>query len=76
MKENNKAFYFCPRCKSVNIWELDDHIYCPICLLTYEKKSIQQFLEDVISIEEKNLIINTIEKEKINTRKLLKFLSE
>lgn len=53
MKEKSRALYFCPRCKSVNIWELDDYIYCPICLLTYEKQSIQQFLEDVLSIEEK-----------------------
>ena len=76
MKENNKAFYFCPRCKSINIWELDDHIYCPICLLTFEKNGIQQFLEDALSIEEKNFMIETFEKEKIDVRKFLKFLSQ
>jgi uncharacterized Zn finger protein (UPF0148 family) len=76
MKENKISFYFCPRCKSANIWELDDKIYCPICSLTYEKKGIQQFLEDVLSIEEKKLMVYAFEKEGIDTKKFFKFLSE
>jgi len=76
MREHKKAFYFCPRCKSVNIWELDSHIYCPICLLTFKKESIQQFLEDVLSVEEKKLLLHAFKAEGIETKKLFKFLSE
>ena len=63
MKEHNKALYFCPRCKSVNVWEFEDYIYCPICLLTFEKNGIQQFLEDGLSVEELTSLVHTFEAE-------------
>lgn len=55
--------YHCPRCKDINVWELDKYIYCPQCALTFNKTQLNKFRDsEILSTEELEKIIKVLNK--------------
>lgn len=67
MKDRNydkSISYHCPRCKDINVWELDKYIYCPQCALTFNKNQLNKFhYSEILSTEELEKIVKVLNKQ-------------
>ena len=57
--------YRCPRCKHTKIIDYGDTFDCPICVLEFEKKDVDEIKDEnsILSIEEKLGIIKELKNE-------------
>ena len=72
MNEIRKPYFYCPRCKTFNVWEFDMHIYCPTCMLTFKKTTLQDSLDDdILAMEELKKISSLFDEENVDVKRLI-----